>query len=556
MASTTHVAASSTTFLGSRPVTGGINTVTQRQLVHDVKVPQNRFNDGCGGHVWAIGDLANSTNLISGTPASAEHLEVFDDVALSIVYFDLNPCGVHPWHIHQNMDEYVFVARGSGIVSIMSPYDQSIEMLAVSENDLVTLPESYLHQFEASSEGLELVAFGSVNEAHLALLPLYMAMQPEPVQQAVNVQVMPSGTGTGLPNFFSQSYPWTNNMENGPGAAFVCANITEDPTNCPLRPETPGQYCTRDSQTGNQQCTVYDGSNDKYYPPFQSVASCASPDPTTTGCTCQFDGAVCQLQPARATVTDMLYARLQLEQGAMIGPALQARGGIGGYVTKGRIWVMFLSPNFGYASQFVASQGQSFYIPPDVFVNILGMDQDNAAVMGVSRKKDKLQNEVGIFVPVGPALNVVPANVLHGYFGWDDATAASFAASASTTSIGNKSMVPELISWVEQLTPDQVLCPATNEFCTGTEPMPDTTLVYDNVPGTASHTINAELLKEEADNMSSGEKIAIAALVIATVDFFLLLLVLLRGKKQEAPGGSPEDVSGMTSPEDVSAMKV
>ena len=512
-----------TSFLGARPDTGGINTVTTKDLVHDLKTEYNRYNDGCGGHVWAIGDLGNATDVISGVPPSADHMSVYIDTSISIVYFDLSPCGVHPWHVHQQMNEYVFVSKGSGRLSLISPHDQSVEMLAVQVGDLVTLPQSWMHQFEASAEGLELIAFGNVNDAHLALVPLFMAMQPPPVQRALDTISPNKGSTT----FFSKDYPWSNNMKNGPGAAFLCGNTTteRDGAGCPLQPDTPGQFC--ESIDGTQNCTEYSNPNAKYYAPFTNIASCQSDDRLSTGCTCQYNGAVCQLQPPRTSWSTsagapMLYARLELENGGMIGPALQPRGGIGGYVTSGRIWVMFLNPNFGYASQFIAEEGQTFYIPPDVYVNILGMDSDNTAVMGISKQQWQDDQDVGVFVPFGPMLNTVPANVLRSYFGWDNVTAEAFVAS-STTAIGsNVMMIPDLIPWVEALKPDQVLCPTTNEFCTSQLPLPDTTLVYGNILPTNTNRA-----------WNRAENIAISALAVACVDLLLLLLFLCRRRQAQ-----------------------
>lgn len=75
--------------MASKPVVGGVNTVTQSDFVHELKVHANRYNDGCGGHVWAIGNLGNATNLISLVPPTAEHLDAYDVTALSIVFFDI-----------------------------------------------------------------------------------------------------------------------------------------------------------------------------------------------------------------------------------------------------------------------------------------------------------------------------------------------------------------------------------------------------------------------------------------------------------------------------------
>merc|ERR1719295_1633632 len=103
---------------------------------------------------------------------------------------------------------------------------------------------------------------------------------------------------------------------------------------------------------------------------------------------------------------------------------------------------MFLSPNMGYASQMKAAAGDAFYVPSDVYVTVLGLDDGlNEAVLGVSKKLGK-EDEVGVFVPFGPMLSTVHQDTLQAYFGWDEVT-------VDLASYGGKSYVPGMLPYAE-----------------------------------------------------------------------------------------------------------
>ena len=203
----------------------------------------------------------------------------------------------------------------------------------------------------------------------------------------------------------------------------------------------------------------------------------------------------------------------------MIGPALQARGGIGGYVTKGRFWIMFLSPNMGYASQMKAAAGDAFYIPSDVYVTILGLDDENEAVLGVSKKLGK-EDEVGVFVPFGPILSTVHSDTLQACFGWNEATANAFA-SLDLASYGGKSYVPGMVEYAEGLGPDEVICPDTNPICEEQEAEEDLTLVYGNAVGVSEENIvcSEECLQGGDDAFGMAE----VALGVGCLNFLALI---------------------------------
>ena len=131
---------------------------------------------------------------------------------MTIVYFNINPCGVHPWHVHEDMDEYCFVLKGSGRVLVSDPLDQSVQIISVEPGDLITLPQGHMHTFEASGDpdGLQFVAFGDVQDAHLALVPLFLAMQPPPFQEYADPNPDKKRS-----RYFSDSYAWADNMARG-----------------------------------------------------------------------------------------------------------------------------------------------------------------------------------------------------------------------------------------------------------------------------------------------------------------------------------------------------
>jgi hypothetical protein len=86
------------------------------------------------------------------------------------------------------MDEYVFVVKGSGRIYLS---DRSINPFRSFTSKWVTsspLPKGYMCQFEASSDedGLQFVAYADVEDAHLALAPIFLAMQPPPYQEYID----------------------------------------------------------------------------------------------------------------------------------------------------------------------------------------------------------------------------------------------------------------------------------------------------------------------------------------------------------------------------------
>jgi hypothetical protein len=247
------------------------------------------------------------------------------------------------------MDEYVFVVKGSGRIYLS---DRSINPFRSFTSKWVTsspLPKGYMCQFEASSDedGLQFVAYADVEDAHLALAPIFLAMQPPPYQEYIdstsNIE------GTTFPSCTSGTTPCR------PAGPFFAQTLQPiEPATDVLSSHRPARVRASFEPSRTESlfkiCTETQAVNAKYTSaPFHSKAASCTAEEANGSCCCQFDGASYLFHTMQPINTESVP-----DHGVRHGETSQChndwtdafapwRGSIGGYVTKGKSWVQFLT---------------------------------------------------------------------------------------------------------------------------------------------------------------------------------------------------------------------
>eukprot|EP00658_Telonema_sp_P-2_P003190 TRINITY_DN11169_c0_g5_i1.p1 TRINITY_DN11169_c0_g5~~TRINITY_DN11169_c0_g5_i1.p1 ORF type:complete len:683 (-),score=149.54 TRINITY_DN11169_c0_g5_i1:189-2237(-) len=324
----------------------------------------------CGGYVWA--STGGFEASIIGMEDSATQslgqraLELRDKSAVA-VWFNIYPNGTHPWHVHENFDEFVTVMEGSGILGLMDPERQMVTWYPCYPGTVMTMPRGFMHMFRASSQGLQLLAFGDVEQANLALLPTYMATLPSSLQGVI--------LGDTAATDLDLAWYWDSN--SGSGTAFMCVENADD----------VDSYLRLVESTGNvTRCRYEITSNDNRQGScmsdlsYSGLVSVTGYDQGVGYGSLNTSVATCIADQGWCTVDDPLgqtYTKLTLHRHQLIS-AIMPSGYIMGYVTKGSGWVSFYHPNDAYIMQYRVAETDLFYIPMDTYFTIVSTNDTDS----------------------------------------------------------------------------------------------------------------------------------------------------------------------------------
>eukprot|EP00656_Telonema_subtile_P000800 TRINITY_DN10377_c0_g1_i4.p1 TRINITY_DN10377_c0_g1~~TRINITY_DN10377_c0_g1_i4.p1 ORF type:complete len:653 (+),score=118.99 TRINITY_DN10377_c0_g1_i4:199-2157(+) len=339
------------------------------------------FED-CGGYVWAT--TGNFENAITGLEDSLsksfgqKEIELKDKDAVA-VWFHILPNGTHPWHVHENMDEFVTVMGGSGLFAIIDPEKQVVSWYPCYPGTVMTMPRGFMHMFRASEEGLDLLAYADVQQANLALVPTYISTLPKSIKETV--------LGKQAAKTNTEGWEWGGDPGSGP--AFVCPANSDDVQEyldqvLETNMIATCNYTIKSSSGESGSCqtdTDYLGLLNSR----QNGVGFGILNKTYADCIA--DGAWC-------TVHDQLgqtYGRMELQPREMI-QAVTPSGYMIAYVTQGSVWVEFYHPNLAYHVQFQAKENDLFYIPMDLFFTIVSTNDTHPVILNTGIRATRQLN--------------------------------------------------------------------------------------------------------------------------------------------------------------------
>jgi len=401
------------------------------------------FKD-CGGYVYATsggpGNFAAALpalNANGGGYGPSPLSEYTDDTTVGavaqteessqfvVVWSHILPNGTHPWHIHEDLNEFVTVMSGSGVLDIIDPDTQKVYTFPATPGRVLTLPHGFMHMFRASREGLNLLAYGDAPAATLALLPTFVAVLPEGLRSTI--------LGQQTAEAVQEGFEWLGFP--GEGNAFICEPNSDSVQK--ILDANAYQECsygiTDTSDSSTLPCVMKPISK-TVMAETRSFVTYGSLDPFAGDAECVADGAWCSINDVSFGYS---YVQAILRPRQLLA-GLMPSGAMIGYVTYGSVWVAFYHPNNAYLLQFTAHENDVIYIPGDVYFMLLSLEDEGKVQLNLgirAYEKSRLKQGYSKFriMPLAAALEHMGPSLSGAAFYPDLKKAAQEQATSEST---------------------------------------------------------------------------------------------------------------------------